>query len=169
MMNILNIEPIKQFIIKRASINLIINLLLNFGVQYWGLHNFEQISFSSGEQSILRVFLPLAFFLPLFVTMDSVKRFYDKTCQKNVPYSVPKKYKTLKFRLILGLKNAGWSLLVFSIILVSVFLLSPKNMMFNSVLVMVVLTSMAGAMAVIFTISPVVQILRATRKLNSIH
>ncbi|MBL3655492.1 hypothetical protein [Fulvivirga sediminis] len=168
MINILTIEPIKQFMLKRASVNFIINLILTFGIQCWALRHFDNISFSSGEQSLVRTFLPMSFFLPLFVTMDSAKRFFANAFDEKIPYFVPEKYKTFKFRFILGLKNAGWSLLIFSIILAAVFLLSPKNMMFNSMMVIIILTSVAGVMAVIFTITPIMHIQKAIKKQNSI-
>ncbi|KAA1246837.1 hypothetical protein [Aquimarina sp. RZ0] len=132
-----------------------INIILNFVIQFFALKNYEALRVIEGEQSLVKVFLPLAFLLPFFVTMDSVKHVYKEVEKGKLPFEFIKNFKWLRYAFKVSIFNGIFILLVgitcFFLLLISL----GYDLFFEKNGVIIFQVSLAGILAIFFTYQPV--------------
>ncbi|MFC5044329.1 hypothetical protein ACFSTE_13100 [Aquimarina hainanensis] len=159
-----NHEPLRKFLFKRAVVNGIFNCILNYLIQYYSLLKFESLAFFEGEQSMAKVFLPLLFLLPFFVTLDVVKRTYKEIEKEKLSILHEEDFKWLRFARIQGVKNGGIAIGIGFVLLLVTLQLLPEGFRFDKAYILGVVPVLAGVLAVVYTYLPIID-LRKKQKL----
>ncbi len=141
-----------HFLLKKAVLNFGINIVFNSVIQYYSLINYAKLHIYEGEQSIVRVFVPLAFFLPFFVTLDVVKYIYKMADKGKLPVKFKKNFKLLHYACKIGLYNGLLILIVTLILLLLIFL--NDHLYFEKNIVLIIQVTLSGILAIFFTYQP---------------
>lgn len=153
-------KPIKKttlnrFLRKRMIIYVIPNVLFNFIIALASFNELGYTHFFACTQSLARLTLPMAIFLPVVLTIDIIKRVTDAAAQEAIEFKVDnelniKKLLT-KLSILHGLISGS---LVLSGLLLGQFILS-KYYKLDATSMAVLVGALAGILSVLFTYLPI--------------
>lgn len=146
---------LNQCLLKKAILNFIINIILNFIIQYFSLINYTKLEVIEGEQSLVKVFLPLAFLLPFFITLDIIKYVYKMVNKGELACTFKKDFKCLHYACKIALTN-GISMLFLGIILMFLFsVVFHDYSYFDKNKTLIFQVTLSGILAILFTYQPI--------------
>lgn len=119
------------FMVKNLLWYFTTNLLLNWAVSYYGFENLKAVSLFGGNYPYARFLLPMAVFLPFFITWDMAQRtivFLERRSRFLVTTAAAERRQWL---LKLSMRNALYSFLPAAAIICLLHLLLPQGYTFN--------------------------------------
>lgn len=146
---------LQRFLRKRMLYYVIPNITFNTLVAYASFQEIGYTYFFAGPQSLARLTLPMAIFLPLILTIDIIKRVSVASDQGAIEYRIDEELNKNKFM-------AKWSIIhalitglaILGILLLAQYSLSSQYQL--SPLPMAILDGMlAGLLSVLFTYLPI--------------
>lgn len=146
---------LKLFLRKRMIYYMLPNVIFNFIIAYTSFQELGYTHFFAGPQSVARLTLPMAIFLPLILTIDIIKRVTAAADQGAIEYSVADELNKNKFM-------AKWSILyavVTGILILSILMLAQLRLSTLYKLdptIMAILDGvLAGLLSALFTYLPI--------------
>lgn len=146
---------LSRFLRKRMIYYVVPNILFNTLVAYASFQEIGFTHFFEGPQSLARLTLPMAIFLPLILTVDIIKRVAVAADQGAIEYRIADELNKNKFMARLGILHAVVTgLLILSFLLFAQFSLSKYYKL--DPLAMAILDGvLAGILSVLFTYLPI--------------
>lgn len=146
---------LNRFLKKRMLIYLIPNVFFNFIIAYASFNELGYTHFFACTQSLARLTLPMAIFLPVVLTIDIIKRVTDAAHQKAIEFEVDDQLNLKKLLTRLSILNGlVTGLLVLSSLLFAQFILS-KYYKLNPTAMAILVGSLAGILSILFTYLPI--------------
>ncbi|PJJ66561.1 hypothetical protein [Chryseobacterium geocarposphaerae] len=146
---------LNRFLKKRMLIYLIPNVFFNFIIAYASFNELGYTHFFACTQSLARLTLPMAIFLPVVLTIDIIKRVTDAAHQKAIEFEVDDQLNLKKLLTKLSILNGlVTGVLVLSSLLFAQFILS-KYYKLNPTAMAILVGSLAGILSVLFTYLPI--------------
>lgn len=146
---------LNRFLRKRMLIYVIPNVFFNFIIAYASFNELGYTHFFACTQSLARLTLPMAIFLPVVLTIDIIKRVTDAANQKAIEFEVDEqlnlKKLLTKLSILHGLISGS---LVLSSLLFAQFILS-KYYKLDPTAMAILVGTLAGILSVLFTYLPV--------------
>jgi len=153
-------KPVKKttlnrFLRKRMIIYALPNVIFNFVIAYASFNELGYTHFFACTQSLARLTLPMAIFLPVVLTIDIIKRVTDAAGQEAIEFKIDDQLNVKKAMTRLSiLHGVVTGLFVLSMLILGQFNLSeyyPLNATAMAILVGV----LAGLLSVLFTYLPI--------------
>ncbi len=146
---------LKRFLFKRAVYYFLPNVFFNFVIAYASFHEQGYTHFFAGPQSLARLILPMAIFLPVILTMDIIKRVINAADQGLIEFKIDSELHQRKFiTKMCMLHGISIGLLVFILLLIGQFYLSSTYKLDGAA--MAILDGiLAGVFSILFTYCPV--------------
>jgi len=145
---------LNRFLRKRMIYYVLPNVTFNFTIAYASFHELGYTHFFTGPQSLARLTLPMAIFLPLILTIDIIKRVIIVADQGAIEYSVPDGLKKNNFMMKLGIRYA----LITGMLTLGCLLLAQLNWSgsykLNPTAMAILDGLLAGLLSVLFTYLP---------------
>ncbi|MPS63425.1 MAG: hypothetical protein DI622_15415 [Chryseobacterium sp.] len=146
---------LNRFLKKRMLIYLIPNVFFNFIIAYASFNELGYTHFFACTQSLARLTLPMAIFLPVVLTIDIIKRVTDAAHQKAIEFEVDDQLNLKKLLTRLSILNGlVTGTLVLSSLLFAQFILS-KYYKLNPTAMAILVGSLAGILSILFTYLPI--------------
>ncbi|MCW8312752.1 hypothetical protein K7A41_16095 [Sphingobacterium sp. InxBP1] len=146
---------LRHFLRKRALYYIIPNVCFNFLIAYTSFQELGYTHFFAGHQSLARLTLPMAIFLPVVLTMDIIKRVILAIEQKSIALAVDGKLKRHAFITRLCIAHGlVTGLLVLSCLLFAQYSLTAHYKL-NATAMAALDALLAGLLSVIFTYLPI--------------
>lgn len=146
---------LNRFLRKRMLIYLIPNVFFNFIIAYASFNELGYTHFFACTQSLARLTLPMAIFLPVVLTIDIIKRVTDAAHQKAIEFEVDEQLNLKKLLTKLSILHGVISgSLVLSSLLFAQFILS-KYYKLDPTAMAILVGTLAGILSVLFTYLPV--------------
>jgi len=146
---------LNRFLRKRMLIYLLPNVVFNFIIAYASFNELGYTHFFACTQSLARLTLPMAIFLPVVLTIDIIKRVTDAAHQKAIEFEMDNQLNLKKLMTKLSILNG---LITGSFVLSSLvfaqFILS-KYYKLDPTAMAVLVGSLAGILSVLFTYLPI--------------
>jgi hypothetical protein len=150
-----NKTTLKQFIIKRLIFYIIPNIFFNTLIAYASFSKLGYTYLFEGEQSIARLTLPMALFLPFIITLDIIKKTIQATEQGKLELSLDESLIKNKFMLQMSIMNGLGTFLLILIVMLGVQLSLPAHYRFDATLMAILDGLLAAILSVIFTYFPI--------------
>ncbi len=146
---------LNRFLRKRMLIYVLPNVFFNFIIAYASFNELGYTHFFACTQSLARLTLPMAIFLPVVLTIDIIKRVADAANQRAIEFEVDdelnlKKLMT-KWSILHGFITGSF---VLSCLLFAQFILS-KYYKLDPTAMAVLVGTLAGVLSVLFTYLPI--------------
>ena len=146
---------LKKFTRKQLLIAIISNVIINGVVPYFNFDDRHAVHLFQGAHPLARFVLPMAVFLPFFITLDILKKTISLiedtySCMLFSP-DFPKN----KFLFRTAGVNATITLSVILCLMLGLHASLPANYSFDGLLLSIVSGLLGGAMAVIFVLQPI--------------
>jgi len=145
---------LNRLLFRKALLNVGINILLNFMIQYFSLKDYDVLAVFGNGQSLARVFLPLTFLLPFFVTLDTIGFIKKMMKKKKINHVFQSGFNPIVFASKLGALNGLLMVVISFVILSVVHSLIQDQVFFNKNIVLVFQVTLSGFLAIIFTYQP---------------
>ncbi|BAV04116.1 condensation domain protein [Filimonas lacunae] len=141
----------QRFVQRNMAWYFLTNVLVNWGVAYYGFDNRNAVHLFRGEHSFARFLLPMALLLPFCISWDITRKsilFFERQ-DKVLLYSTPGMQN--RFTLKLAAKNGGITFALVTVVASCLYLFVPSDYTFNGTLLSIVQGMLAGLLAVLFT------------------
>lgn len=148
-------SPIRQFLLHRALLNGLLNVGLSFTISYFSLAQYPVLHLFEGDQNLAKVFLPMGFLLPFFISLDSMNRFWKLLDQDKLPYEVRPQYPYKRNTPIIACLSGLLVGLLSSGVLGLLALLLPTTFFVERTYAIGVQVLLAAVFAVFFTYQPI--------------
>jgi hypothetical protein len=146
---------LNRFLRKRMLIYVIPNVFFNFIIAYASFNELGYTHFFACTQSLARLTLPMAIFLPVVLTIDIIKKVTDAANQNAIEFEVDDQLNLKRLLTKLSILNGLITgVLVLSGLVFAQFVLS-KYYKLNPTAMAVLVGSLAGILSVLFTYLPV--------------
>lgn len=146
---------LNRFLRKRMLIYVLPNVLFNFIIAYASFNELGYTHFFACTQSLARLTLPMAIFLPVVLTIDIIKRVADAAHQKAIEFEMDNELNLKKLMTKLSiLHGLVTGLLVLSALVLAQYLLS-KYYKLDPTAMAVLVGILAGLLSVLFTYLPI--------------
>lgn len=146
---------LKRFLRKRAIYYILPNVFFNFLVAYASFQELGYTHFFAGPQSLARLTLPMAIFLPVVLTMDIIKRVIAAIEQKSIALTVDSELNRNKFiTKLCVIHGFVTGLLVFLCLLLAQYNLSTHYKL-NATAMAIFDALLAGVLSILFTYLPI--------------
>lgn len=146
---------LNRFLRKRMIIYVLPNVFFNFIIAYASFNELGYTHFFACTQSLARLTLPMAIFLPVVLTIDIIKRVTDAAGQEAIEFKVDDQLNIKKLMTKLSiLHGIVTGLFVFSMLMLGQFNLS-KYYKLNATAMAILVGGLAGLLSVMFTYLPV--------------
>ncbi|CAA9195984.1 hypothetical protein [Flavobacterium collinsii] len=146
---------LKRFLRKRAIYYILPNVGFNFIIAYASFQELGYTHFFAGPQSLARLTLPMALFLPVILTMDIIKRVIVAAEQKSIEVAIDPKLNKNRFIAKLCLIHGiVTSLLVLAVLLAAQQSLTVHHKL-NPTLMAILDAILAGVLSILFTYLPI--------------
>ncbi len=140
----------KRFVVKNVLIYTVTNVFFNSVVPYCSFEDPGAVSLFRGTYCIARFLLPLAFFIPLLVTIDTSNKI-QVLFRKNVAgFILPAHFRFKSFLWRQSLLNAGLTFLLTLCVMLSLQQLMPVAYTYNGFGTSILMGIYAGAVALFF-------------------
>ena len=155
---------LKRFLRKRAVYYILPNVCFNFIIAYASFHELGYTHFFAGPQSLARLTLPMALFLPVILTMDIIKRVIVAAEQESIEVTIDRKLNKNRFIAKLCLLHGILtSLLVLSVLLVAQQSLTVNHKL-DPTLMAILDAALAGLLSILFTYLPIYRLKKHLHK-----
>ncbi|MGO3807558.1 MAG: hypothetical protein ACTJHT_14780 [Sphingobacterium sp.] len=159
-----NPTTLSRFLCRRAVLYVLPNVVFNFVIAYASFAELGYTHFFAGSQSLARLIMPMAIFLPVILTMDIIKRVITAADKKLIEFTVDTELDQRKFItkmcMVHGI-SAG--LLVLCILLFGQYCLSSTYKL-GATAMSIVDGVLAGLFSLLFTYLPVRKLRRHLNK-----
>ena len=140
----------KKFILKNVLIYALTNVFFNSVIPYNSFEDPEAVHLFRGTYCIARFLLPLAFFIPLLVTIDTGNKI-QALFKKRVPaFELPAGFRYKKFILQESLRNSCLTFILTLCFMTVLHFSLPDGYTFRGLLVSIIMGIYAGAVALYF-------------------
>jgi len=143
-------EALKKFTRKQLLIAILSNAILNGIMPYANFEDKHAVHLFQGAQPLARFILPMAAFLPFFITLDILK----KTIAL-VGFEFPPHLSKNKFLYKTAGINATITLSIVLCFMLGLHASLPDNYTFDGTVLAIVSGLLGGTMAVIFVLQPI--------------
>lgn len=148
-------QRLKRFTRKQLLIAIISNVIINGVVPYLNFEDKHAVPLFSGAQPLARFILPMAIFLPFFITLDILKKtialIESHTEGLLFPHHLPKN----KFLFKTAGLNATITLSIVLCLMLGLHASLPDNYTFDGTVLAIISGLLGGTMAVIFVLQPI--------------
>lgn len=146
---------LKRFLRKRAIYYILPNVCFNFIIAYASFQELGYTHFFAGPQSLARLTLPMAIFLPVILTMDIIKRVIVAAEQESIEVTINSTLNKNRFIAKLCLLHGIITgLLVLSLLLIAQQILTVNHKL-DPTIMAILDAVLAGLLSVLFTYLPV--------------
>lgn len=146
---------LKRFLRKRAIYYILPNVFFNFLVAYASFQEIGYTHFFAGPQSLARLTLPMAIFLPVVLTMDIIKRVIAAIEQESIELIVNSELNKNRFMTKLCILHGFVTgLLVLACLLLAQYSLSTHYKL-NATAMAILDAILAGVLSIVFTYLPI--------------
>jgi hypothetical protein len=146
---------LKRFLRKRAIYYIIPNVCFNFIIAYASFQELGYTHFFAGPQSLARLTLPMALFLPVILTMDIIKRVIVAAEKESIEVAIDNNLNKNRFIAKLCLSHG----IITSLLVLAVLLIAQQSLTVNHKLdptIMAILDAvLAGLLSILFTYLPI--------------
>lgn len=139
-----------RFVRKNALIYIGTNVFFNTVIPYNSFENPDAVHLFQGTYCIARFLLPLAFFIPLLITIDTCNKTRDLFRKKATGFTFPAGFRYNKFVWRHALRNSCVTFLLTLSFMVTLQFSIPDQYTFKGIMVSVVMGIYAGAVALFF-------------------
>ena len=146
---------LKKFTKKQLLISIISNVIINAVVPYYNFENKHAVHLFHGAQPLARFILPMAVFLPFFITLDILRKTIALLEENNGGLSFPPHLPKNKFLLKTSAINATITLSITLCLMLGLHVSLPDNYTFDGTVLAIISGLLGGAMAVIFVLQPI--------------
>lgn len=146
---------LRCFLRKRAIYYILPNVFFNFLVAYASFQELGYTHFFAGPQSLARLTLPMAIFLPVVLTMDIIKRVIAAIEQESIELTLDNELNRNRFIMKLCLIHGFVTgLFVFICLLLAQYNLSTHYKL-NATAMAILDALLAGVLSILFTYLPI--------------
>ncbi|CAM3602028.1 MULTISPECIES: hypothetical protein [Sphingobacterium] len=146
---------LRRFLRKRAIYYILPNVFFNFLVAYASFQELGYTHFFAGPQSLARLTLPMAIFLPVVLTMDIIKRVIAAIEQESIELTLDNELNRNRFIMKLCLIHGFVTgLFVFICLLLAQYNLSTHYKL-NATAMAILDALLAGVLSILFTYLPI--------------
>jgi len=146
---------LRRFLRKRAIYYILPNVFFNFLVAYASFQELGYTHFFAGPQSLARLTLPMAIFLPVVLTMDIIKRVIAAIEQKSIELTLDNELNRNRFIMKLCIIHGFVTgLFVFICLLLAQYNLSTHYKL-NATAMAIFDALLAGVLSILFTYLPI--------------
>ncbi len=146
---------LKRFLRKRAIYYILPNVCFNFLVAYASFQEIGYTHFFAGPQSLARLTLPMAIFLPVVLTMDIIKRVIAAIEQESIALTVDSELNKNRFITKLCLIHGFVTgMFVLTCLLLAQYNLSTHYKL-NATAMAILDAFLAGVLSILFTYLPI--------------
>lgn len=146
---------LKRFLRKRAIYYILPNVCFNFIIAYASFQELGYTHFFAGPQSLARLTLPMAIFLPVILTMDIINRVIIASKQQLIEVEIDHNLNKNRFITKLCLLHG----IITGLLVLAVLLLAQQSLTVNHKLdptLMALLDAvLAGLLSILFTYLPI--------------
>jgi hypothetical protein len=146
---------LKRFLRKRAIYYIFPNVFFNFIIAYASFQELGYTHFFTGPQSLARLTLPMAIFLPVILTMDIIKRVIVAAEQELIEVAIDNNLNKNRFITKLCVAHG----IITGLLVLSVLLIAQQSLTVNHKLdptLMAILDAvLAGLLSILFTYLPI--------------
>lgn len=140
----------KRFVWKNICIYAATNVFFNSVVPYHSFEQPEAVSLFHGTYCIARFLLPLAFFIPLLVTIDTSNKIRTLFRKKVAGFSLPEQFRFKQFLWKQSLLNACLTFLLTLCVMAALQFAMPAGYIYNGFWVSGLMGIYAGVVALYF-------------------
>jgi len=146
---------LRRFLRKRAIYYILPNVFFNFLVAYASFQELGYTHFFAGPQSLARLTLPMAIFLPVVLTMDIIKRVIAAIEQESIELTLDNELNRNRFIMKLCIIHGFVTgLFVFICLLLAQYNLSTHYKL-NATAMAILDALLAGVLSILFTYLPI--------------
>ncbi|SFE76893.1 hypothetical protein SAMN05518672_11024 [Chitinophaga sp. CF118] len=146
---------LKKFTRKQLLISIISNVIINGVVPYINFEDKHAVHLFKGAQPLARFILPMAVFLPFFITLDVLKKTIALIEGNNASLPFSPHFPKNKFLFKTAGLNATVTLSTMLCLMLGLHVSLPDNYTFDGTVLAIVSGLLGGAMAVIFVLQPI--------------
>lgn len=146
---------LKRFLGKNLLYYMVPNVVFNAIIPYFNFTDLNAVHLFAGEQNLARFILPMAFFLPLIITIDILKKTITLSEKGHSEIVLPEGFRKNKFILQMAAINGFCSVSFVFAILLGLHFGFPELYNYNGTVLAVLLGITAGLFSVLFTYLPV--------------
>ena len=140
----------KRFIWKNVLIYAGTNVFFNSVIPYNSFENPDAVHLFQGTYCIARFLLPLAFFIPLLITIDTSNKTRDLFRKKTLDFAFPDGFRYKNFLLKQSLVNSSLTFAATLGFMAILHFSAPQGYTFRGIIVSVIMGIYAGAVALYF-------------------
>lgn len=140
----------KRFIWKNVLIYAGTNVFFNSVIPYNSFENPDAVHLFQGTYCIARFLLPLAFFIPLLITIDTSNKTRDLFRKRTSNFTFPDGFRYKNFLLKQSLVNSSLTFLATLGFMLILHVSAPRGYTFGGIMVSVIMGLYAGTVALYF-------------------
>jgi hypothetical protein len=148
-------QLLKKFTKKQLLISIISNVIINGVVPYYNFEDKHAVHLFRGAQPLARFILPMAVFLPFFITLDILKKTIALIEENNAGVLFPAHLPKNKFLFKTSAINATITLSIILCLMLGLHISLPDNYTFDGTVLAIISGLLGGTMAVIFVLQPI--------------
>lgn len=148
-------QLLKKFTKKQLLISIISNVIINAVVPWYNFENKHAVHLFRGAQPLARYMLPMAVFLPFFITLDILRKTITLLEENNGGLQFPPHIPKNKFLFKTSAINATITLSIILCLMLGLHVSLPDNYTFDGTVLAIISGLLGGAMAVIFVLQPI--------------
>lgn len=146
---------LKRFLRKRAIYYILPNVFFNFIIAYASFQELGYTHFFAGPQSLARLTLPMAIFLPVILTMDIIKRVIVAAEQEAIEVTIDNNLNKNRFiAKLCVLHGIITGLLVLFVLLIAQQILTVNHKL-DPTIMAILEAVLAGLLSILFTYLPI--------------
>lgn len=146
---------LERFLLKRMIYYVLPNVLFNFIIAYASFQELGYTHFFAGSQSLARLTLPMAIFLPVVLTMDIIKRVIAAIEEGRIGLTVDENLNRKRFiTKLCVLHGITMGLLLLTILISGQYFLSAQYKL-DALWMAIIDGFLAGILSVLFTYLPI--------------
>ena len=155
---------LERFLLKRMIYYVLPNVLFNFIIAYASFQELGYTHFFAGSQSLARLTLPMAIFLPVVLTMDIIKRVIAAMEQGRIELMVDENLNRKRFIMRLCiLHGITMGFLLLMILTIGQYLFSAQYKL-DALWMAILDGGIAGLFSVLFTYLPIQRLKKHLKK-----
>jgi len=146
---------LKRFVLKRLPYYIVPNIVFNTVIAYASFNKLGYTCLFEGEQSVARLTLPMALFLPFIITLDIIKRTIQATEQGTLDLVLDGSLIKNKFMLQMSIINGLSTFILVLIVMLGAQLTLPAHYKLNATIMACLDGLLAAILSVVFTYQPI--------------
>jgi hypothetical protein len=150
-----NKTTLKRFVLKRLVYYIIPNIVFNTVIAYASFNKLGHTCLFEGEQSVARLTLPMALFLPFIITLDIIKRTIQATEQGTLDLMLDESLVKNKFMLQMSIVNGLGTFLLILTVMLGAQLALPAHYKLDATVMAFLDGVLAAILSIIFTYLPI--------------